>query len=215
MQSKRWKNLRDLKNNNIHIIGAGGFGREVRSFLKVASFQFQGFVDDNRSLAGVSCTISEFRKQEEITAVLAIGDSNIRKSIYVKLPAHAQYPILVHPSVILQDPKSIELGEGVIACAANIFTCNIQVGAFSIINLNCTIGHDVTMGEFCSLMPSVNLSGSVKLGNGVFIGSAATILQGITIGDGAVIGAGAVVTKNVAPHTTVVGVPAKPIKIHK
>lgn len=200
---------------NIHIIGAGGFGREVRSFSEVAGFQFQGFVDDNLSLAGVSCTISEFGKQEEITTVLAVGDSNIRKSIYAKLPAHAQYPIIVHPSVILQDTKSIQLGEGVIACAANIFTCNIQIGAFSIINLNCTIGHDVKMGEFCSLMPSVNLSGSVTLGNGVFIGSGATILQGITIGDGAVIGAGAVVTKDVAPHTTVVGVPAKPIKIHK
>ena len=212
MQNKPWKNLRDLKNNNIHIIGAGGFGREVRSFLEVAGFQFQGFVDDNLSLAGVSCTISEFGKQEEITAVLAIGDSNIRKSIHAKLPAHAQYPIILHPSVILQDTKSIQLGDGVIACAASIFTCNIQVGAFSIINLNCTIGHDVKMGEFCSLMPSVNLSGSVTLGNGVFIGSGATILQGITIGDGAVIGAGAVVTKDVAPHTTVVGVPARPIK---
>lgn len=204
-----------IDKGNIHIIGAGGFGREVRSFSEVAGFQFKGFVDDNLSLAGVSCTISEFGKQEEITTVLAVGDPNIRKSIYAKLPAHAQYPIIVHPSVILQDTKSIQLGEGVIACAANIFTCNIQIGAFSIINLNCTIGHDVTMGEFCSLMPSVNLSGSVILGNGVFIGSGATVLQGITIGDGAVIGAGAVVTKNVAPHTTVVGVPAKPIKIHK
>lgn len=200
-----------MKNNNIHIIGAGGFGREVRSFSEVAGFQFKGFVDDNLRLSGVSCTISEFRKQEEIMAALAIGDSNIRKLIHAKLPAHAQYPILVHPSVILQDTKSIQLGEGVIVCAASIFTCNIQVGAFSIINLNCTIGHDVKMGEFCSLMPSVNISGNVTLGDGVFIGSGATILQGINIGEGAIIGAGAVVTKDVPPHCTVVGVPAKNI----
>ena len=41
------------------------------------------------------------------------------------------------------------------------------------------------------------------------IGSNATILCGITIGEGATIGAGAVVTRDVAPHTTVSGVPAR------
>ena len=44
---------------------------------------------------------------------------------------------------------------------------------------------------------------------GACIGSNATILCGITIGEFAIIGAGAVVTQNVAPHTTVVGAPAR------
>jgi acetyltransferase-like isoleucine patch superfamily enzyme len=43
------------------------------------------------------------------------------------------------------------------------------------------------------------------------IGSNATILAGVTIGEGALVGAGAVVTKDVPPHTIVVGVPAAPI----
>lgn len=50
------------------------------------------------------------------------------------------------------------------------------------------------------------------IGNDVWIGDSAIILDGITIGDGAVIGAGAVVTKNVAPYSIVVGVPAKEIR---
>lgn len=41
------------------------------------------------------------------------------------------------------------------------------------------------------------------------IGSGAIILCGVTIGEGALVGAGAVVTRNVAPQTTVIGVPSR------
>lgn len=44
---------------------------------------------------------------------------------------------------------------------------------------------------------------------GSTIGTNATILCGITIGEYAVVGAGSVVTKDVAPHTIVVGNPAR------
>jgi UDP-2-acetamido-3-amino-2,3-dideoxy-glucuronate N-acetyltransferase len=44
---------------------------------------------------------------------------------------------------------------------------------------------------------------------GASIGSNATILGGVRIGRGASVGAGAVVTRDVAPFTTVAGVPAR------
>lgn len=47
---------------------------------------------------------------------------------------------------------------------------------------------------------------------GASIGSNATILCGITIGEEALIGAGAVVTKDIPPHSIVVGNPAKILK---
>jgi acetyltransferase-like isoleucine patch superfamily enzyme len=48
---------------------------------------------------------------------------------------------------------------------------------------------------------------------GASIGSNATILGGVRIGRGACVGAGAVVTRDVAPFTTVAGVPAR--RLHK
>jgi UDP-2-acetamido-3-amino-2,3-dideoxy-glucuronate N-acetyltransferase len=46
---------------------------------------------------------------------------------------------------------------------------------------------------------------------GASIGSGATILGGVRVGRGATVGAGAVVTRDVAPGTTVVGNPARPL----
>ena len=44
---------------------------------------------------------------------------------------------------------------------------------------------------------------------GASLGSNATILAGVTIGERALVGAGAVVTRDVAPHAIVTGVPAR------
>ena len=48
-------------------------------------------------------------------------------------------------------------------------------------------------------------------GDGVLISAGAKILGNIYIGEGAKVGAGSVVLQDVEPHTTVAGVPAKPV----
>ncbi len=51
----------------------------------------------------------------------------------------------------------------------------------------------------------------ISVGNNVWIGARAVLLPGVSVADGGVVGAGAVVTKDVAAHTTVVGVPARAV----
>jgi len=53
------------------------------------------------------------------------------------------------------------------------------------------------------------------LGDDLFIGSGAKIIGGVTIGTGARVGANSVVLHDVAPATTVVGIPARPLADRK
>jgi bifunctional UDP-N-acetylglucosamine pyrophosphorylase/glucosamine-1-phosphate N-acetyltransferase len=56
---------------------------------------------------------------------------------------------------------------------------------------------------------------TTEIGEGAFIGSETMLVAPVKVGEGARTGAGAVVTRDVPPHSLVVGVPAKVIKVLK
>ncbi len=79
------------------------------------------------------------------------------------------------------------------------------------------IGETTEIGDWVTLYQGVTLGGTGKqrgkrhptVRDNVVIGVGAIVLGAITIGEGARIGGGAVVVKDVPPHTTAVGVPAR------
>lgn len=83
------------------------------------------------------------------------------------------------------------------------------------------IGETAEIGDDCLLYQGVTLGGTGKdkgkrhptIQKDVVISSGAKVLGGFTVGEGARIGAGAVVLKEVPPHATVVGVPARVVRI--
>lgn len=76
---------------------------------------------------------------------------------------------------------------------------------------NATIYHNVTFGA-----REIDLDYSTGsrpfVGDNVIVGAGAKVLGGVTLGDNVRVGANAVVVEDVAPDTTVVGIPARPVK---
>src|SRR5438046_8118292 len=83
------------------------------------------------------------------------------------------------------------------------------------------IGETAEIGDYVTLFQGVTLGGTGKergkrhptLGNHVVVGAGAKILGGIRIGDNVKIGANSVVLKSVPANSTVIGVPARVIKM--
>ena len=89
---------------------------------------------------------------------------------------------------------------------------------FTVIGETAEIGDDVTIYQNVTLggtNPSAGVGGKrhPTLRSGVVIGSGAQVLGPIEVGEGAKIGANAVVTGNVMPHSTMVGIPARPVPV--
>ena len=105
--------------------------------------------------------------------------------------------IEIHPGARIGKGLFIDHGMGTV------------IGETAEIGDNCTIYHGVTLGG----------TGHIKgkrhptIGNNVLIGAGAKLLGAYTVGDNAMIGANAVVLNEIPSKATVVGIPAKVIRI--
>ena len=110
----------------------------------------------------------------------------------------------IHPGAKIGKNLFIDHGMGVV------------IGETSEIGNNVTIYHAVTLGGSSPSIDSERQRHEKRhptIGNDVVIGSGAQIIGPIKIGNGARIAANAVVVKNVDENATMVGIPAKAVKV--
>jgi sugar O-acyltransferase (sialic acid O-acetyltransferase NeuD family) len=209
---------------DIIIIGAGGFGREVKMLIDDInlidpSWNFLGYADDSKSvvdlinnspvLGGIDY-LNRITKETYVT--VAIGNPVAKTEVLGKLNnSNIRYATLIHPSAVIGKDE-VFIGEGSIICAGCLLTVNLYLGKHVILNLGCTVGHDTIIKDYCSFMPSVNISGEVIIEEGVYGGTGAKIINQLNIGAYTTIGAGAVVSKSLPSQCVAVGIPAKVVK---
>ncbi len=210
---------------DLAIYGAGGFGREIACLVNIINaekptFNFIGFFDDGR-LKGEMNEYGEVLGGIEVlnnwnrplSIVIAIGNPHIVEKIVSNINnTLIEFPNLISPDVKYLDQKTCSMGVGNVVCTGCLFSCNTKIGNFNQFNGFITVGHDVIIGDFNSMMPGVRISGEVTIGNRNFWGFNSGIIQQKTVGNDVTIGAGAILLRKPKDGCTYVGIPASMVK---
>ena len=208
------------------IIGAGGHAKVVIDII----LQREKILNDNLIIKGI--LDDTFKENEEkkifgipivgkinkilelpsnIYYIIAIGNNTIRKKIaqnYEKI----KYITLIHPKAVIAE--NVSISTGTVLMAGSIVNSYTKIGKHCIINTGSIIEHDNTIEDYVHISPRATLCGGVIVEEESWIGAGSTIIQGLKIGKKVIIGAGAVAIKNVENFSTMIGIPAKNIKIN-
>ena len=181
-----------------------------------------GFVDDdqnkrNTNVDGIAVlgTSSWLENNPGVSVVIALSDPHVKYQLLNNLEGFGctNFPAIVHPNTWIAD--DVKIGDGSIIYPGTSINIGCNIGRFVMVNMNCALGHDVTVEDYSFLAPNVGVGGNTRISKGCTVGIGSSVKQSINIGEWSVVGAGSAVVRDVKPGQTVVGVPAKPLQSDK
>ncbi len=208
----------------IAIYGAGGLGREIACVIKEINdikptWDLIGFFDDGLEKGAVIDYgnilggISELNKwKDNISIVIGIGNPKVVNKLINNISnANVDFPNIIAPDVKFLDRSSFKIGIGNYINFKGNISCNVSIGNYNTVGALTTLGHDCTIGDFNTIMPSVQICGFVEVGNLNFFGISSTVLQLHKVGNGITLGAGSILMKDADDDLTYFGNPARPM----
>jgi sugar O-acyltransferase (sialic acid O-acetyltransferase NeuD family) len=206
------------------IVGAKGFAKEVLEVVhqlnKLENLVF--FDDVNEDVIGQlfgkfpilknTKDVTDYFTTIDNRFTIGIGNPILRKKLYDRFISFGGvFTSTISPLTSIGHYGN-HIGIGSNIMTGTVITSDVHIEKGTLINLNCTIGHDSIIGKFVELSPGVHISGNCTIGDYTVLGTNACVLPKLTIGKNAIIGAGSVVTKNIPDNCVAVGTPAKIIK---
>lgn len=197
-------------------------GRMIKAVERAnPNFKVLGFIDNDPRKKG--CTflgypvfggfeiLDELIRDDVVFVNLITGSTKARyETSRYMAEKGCRFANFVHPSV---DLTMTGMGTGNYIQEGVIIQADAHIGDNSSIHMGSLVAHEVTIGNSVFVAHACSISGCVEIGDGTFVGTNATIVPRLRIGKWATIGAGAVVIRDVPDYATVVGNPAKVIKI--
>lgn len=206
------------------VSGGGGHARVVLDALVAQGSSVRGILERDPSRWGTQVLgvpvlgddgwPDEHLRPDDVTVVVAVvgfGRAERRRALLEdwRRRGYALTTVL-HPAAVLSPFAEVRDGTQVLANA--VVNAGALIGRDVIVNTGAVVEHDGVVEEGAHVAPGAVLAGGASVGRWAQIGIHATILPGCRVGEGAVVGAGAVVTRDVAPRSVVVGVPARPVQ---
>ncbi len=207
-----------MLSKKIIIIGAGGFGIEVQEYIydinvkNSTNHELKGFLDDdlskNKKKFDIIDNIENHKVCSEISYIIAIGDTKLRRNIYNKLKLKdAKFFTVIHPKSYISPSSSYS--SGCIFSPFSIVGTSSFIESQVVLNTHASVGHDAKIGSCSVISPKVLIGGNSVIGKDVFIGSSSVVTPGKKVGENAKVAAGSVVYRNVKENSFVIGNPAK------
>lgn len=196
------------------IVGAGGFGREVRWWARDSweGIEIAGFLDADpaRGSAGepVLGDPAAWEPREDDGYVLAIGIPGVRRRVAEgMLSRGARLVALCHPTAVIAPTATI--APGAVVCPHAVVSDSAAVGRCAIVNYHASVAHDAAVGDYAVLSPYATLAGGARVGEDAFLGLHASIGPGCTLGDRSKVSANSCLLADAPPDSIVYGVPGR------
>lgn len=203
----------------LYIIGAGSVGAHIATNASIYNLDDVDiiFIDrDPEKIGTIYCGFEivgpvEFLNsiREPINVIIGVALQNTKKRIFKKL---SQMKNISFPSLIAKNAwisKNVSIGIGVIVYPNVSINFGTILDDFTIINMNCAVGHECHIGRFSSLAPGVNLGGNTIIGEFTEMGIGCVTKQLISIGNNVQVAGQSMVIHNLNSDIKVKGIPAK------
>lgn len=203
---------------DIVLLGCGGHGRVVLDALLEGGSKPVGIVDPLLRAGELVFGIPVLGNDEVllergcgstriVNGVGCVPRSTKRIDVYNRWSSNGfDFVSVCHPRATVS--ANARIGRGVQVMAGAVAQCGTEIGENAVVNTRASIDHDCRLGSHVFIGPGAVLCGNVTVGSGAFVGAGAILLPGVAVGAAAVVGAGSIVTRDVPPHTLVIGNPA-------
>lgn len=200
------------------IIGAGGFGREVLSYIEDDNpiFKIKGFLDDRKNLLRgthrdgmIVGDPSTYTPCIDEVFMAALGDPKLRYKYtdVLRNKHNANFFTVLHPQANVS--RHADIGQGCIITPRVGISVDVRIGDFTNIQEYTVVGHDATIGNWCQINSHCTIAGGARIGDFVTIHPNSVITSRAVIGDGVTVGPGSVVIGRIPSDITILGNPAK------
>ncbi len=151
--------------------------------------------------------INSISDLEEKYFILSMGNASVRHKIHSRLSEiGAQFLTLVHPLAYVARTSTV--GAGSVICPFVFVGPFARVSENCVLNINCSVGHDVEIGTSSVLSPGAMINGHGTTGSAAFLGAGAIMNPNAKLGTLGQLSAGSVLTKSAGDGFLMHGNPA-------